>query len=166
MIRNLRERRRKIRAGLAQTNLQFTTAFAGQRDLLTVARLILSGMAPLVEMQHGVFYITDIRSKRKHSELLASYALSWRNRSQPNSNSAKVLSGSARWKQKELSSPMFLPNTQINSGLGEAVRKTSSSAVLFEGQVKAVIELASFEPFSEIHFAFLDPVDRINRIRY
>ena len=28
--------------------------------------------------------------------------------------------------------------------------------MLFEGQVKAVIELASFEPFNEIHFAFLD----------
>ena len=28
--------------------------------------------------------------------------------------------------------------------------------VLFEGQVKAVIELASFVPFNEIHFAFLD----------
>ena len=46
---------------------------------------------------------------------------------------------------------------RINSGLGEAPPlNIIVLPVLFEGQVKAVIELASFSRFSEIHLAFLD----------
>ena len=46
---------------------------------------------------------------------------------------------------------------QINSGLGEAPpRNIIVLPILFEGEVKAVIELASFQPFSQIHQIFLD----------
>ncbi|HEX5323260.1 MAG TPA: response regulator, partial [Capsulimonadaceae bacterium] len=46
---------------------------------------------------------------------------------------------------------------QINSGLGQAVPlNIIVLPVLFEGDVMAIIELASFQPFSEIHRTFLD----------
>ena len=46
---------------------------------------------------------------------------------------------------------------QISSGLGEAPPlNIIVLPVLFEGEVKAVIELASFQPFSAIHQIFLD----------
>src|SRR5581483_3873964 len=46
---------------------------------------------------------------------------------------------------------------QIGSGLGQATPKNIIVLpVLFEGQVKAVMELSSFEEFSPIHQAFLD----------
>ena len=46
---------------------------------------------------------------------------------------------------------------QISSGLGEAPpRNIVVLPVLFEGEVKAVIELASFHRFSDIHLTFLD----------
>ena len=46
---------------------------------------------------------------------------------------------------------------KITSGLGEATPlNIVVLPVLFEGQVKAVIELASFHRFSDIHLAFLD----------
>src|SRR5260221_1724286 len=46
---------------------------------------------------------------------------------------------------------------QISSGLGEASPlNIIVLPVLFEGEVKAVIELASFHPFSAIHQLFLD----------
>src|SRR5262249_41438161 len=46
---------------------------------------------------------------------------------------------------------------KINSGLGESAPSSIVVLpVLFEGQVKAVIELASFQRFGEIHLAFLD----------
>ncbi len=52
---------------------------------------------------------------------------------------------------------MFRTIIKINSGLGEsAPLNIVVLPVLFEGQVKAVIELASFHPFNEIHIAFLD----------
>jgi CheY-like chemotaxis protein/signal transduction histidine kinase len=58
--------------------------------------------------------------------------------------------------------PILLQNVpddyiQITSGLGEAPpRNIIVLPVLFEGEVKAVIELASFLPFSKIHQSFLD----------
>jgi CheY-like chemotaxis protein/signal transduction histidine kinase len=58
--------------------------------------------------------------------------------------------------------PILLQNVpddyiQITSGLGEAPpRNIIVLPVLFEGEVKAVIELASFLPFSQIHQTFLD----------
>ena len=46
---------------------------------------------------------------------------------------------------------------QISSGLGEAPpRNIIVLPVIFEGQVKAVMELSSFEKFSPTHQAFLD----------
>ena len=46
---------------------------------------------------------------------------------------------------------------QISSGLGEATPlNIVVLPVLFEGEVKAVIELASFHRFSDIHLTFLD----------
>jgi putative methionine-R-sulfoxide reductase with GAF domain len=46
---------------------------------------------------------------------------------------------------------------KISSGLGEAAPLNAVVLpVLFEGQVTAVIELASFRRFSEIHLTFLD----------
>ncbi|HEY6088570.1 MAG TPA: response regulator, partial [Gemmatimonadaceae bacterium] len=58
--------------------------------------------------------------------------------------------------------PILLTNVpddyiRITSGLGEAPpRNILVLPVLFEGEVKAVIELASFLPFSQIHQLFLD----------
>ncbi|HEV7785364.1 MAG TPA: ATP-binding protein, partial [Thermoanaerobaculia bacterium] len=58
--------------------------------------------------------------------------------------------------------PILLQNVPddyivISSGLGEAPpRNIMVMPVLFEGEVKAVIELASFTPFSQIHQVFLD----------
>src|SRR5205823_8933412 len=58
--------------------------------------------------------------------------------------------------------PILLTNVpddyiQITSGLGEAPpRNIIVLPILFEGDVKAVIELASFLPFSQIHQTFLD----------
>src|SRR4029078_13358099 len=76
MIRNLRETTQKnTEQDWLKTNLaKFTRLLQGQRDLLTVARLILSEMAPLVEMQHGVFYIADASQEDTVLKLLASYA--------------------------------------------------------------------------------------------
>src|SRR5690606_17800978 len=61
--------------------------------------------------------------------------------------------------------PIILTNVpddyiQISSALGEAPpRNIIVLPVLFEGQVKAVLELASFNPFSQIHQLFLDQLD-------
>src|SRR3989454_99112 len=61
MIRNLRDTTsRNNEQDWLKTNLaKFSRMLQGQRDLLTVGRLILSELAPVVSAQQGVFYIMD-----------------------------------------------------------------------------------------------------------
>src|SRR5438067_2067322 len=77
MIRNLRETTDKNTAqDWLKTNLaKFTRLLQGQRDLLAVSKLILSELAPLVSMQHGVFYLNEgLEGGEADRKLLASYA--------------------------------------------------------------------------------------------
>jgi hypothetical protein len=47
----------------------------GQRDLLTVSRTVLSELAPLVNAQHGTFYINEMHNGDDGLlKLIASYA--------------------------------------------------------------------------------------------
>src|SRR5207244_8457338 len=58
-----------------KTNLaKFTRMLQGQKDMLTVAKLILSELAPVVAAQHGVFYLMDSSKEEAKLRLLASYA--------------------------------------------------------------------------------------------
>src|SRR5881275_943348 len=61
MIRNLRDTTQKnSEQDWLKTNLaKFTRMLQGQKDLLAVSKLILSELAPLVSMQHGVFYLNE-----------------------------------------------------------------------------------------------------------
>src|SRR5213082_3523701 len=61
MIRNLKDTTQKnAEQDWLKTNLaKFSRMLQGQKDLLTVGRLILSELAPVVSAQQGVFYIMD-----------------------------------------------------------------------------------------------------------
>src|SRR5205807_30208 len=61
MIRNLKDTTLKnSEQDWLKTNLaKFSRMLQGQKDLLTVGRLILSELAPVVSAQQGVFYIMD-----------------------------------------------------------------------------------------------------------
>src|SRR5947208_886742 len=61
MIRNLKDTTQKNNEqDWLKTNLaKFTRMLQGQRDLMTVTKLILSELAPVVSAQHGVFYIME-----------------------------------------------------------------------------------------------------------
>src|SRR5678809_903753 len=76
MIVNLRETTEKNTAqDWLKTNLaKFTRLLQGQRDLATVSRTILSELAPLVPMQHGVIYFNESATEEPDLRLLASYA--------------------------------------------------------------------------------------------
>ena len=78
MIRNLKDTTLKnAEQDWLKTNLaKFSRMLQGQKDLLTVGRLILSELAPVVSAQQGVFYImdNDRRPKSRTLKLLASYA--------------------------------------------------------------------------------------------
>src|SRR5206468_13016813 len=76
MIRNLRDTTsRNNEQDWLKTNLaKFSRMLQGQRDLLAVARMILSELAPVVSAQQGVFYIMNGKEGEPELKLLASYA--------------------------------------------------------------------------------------------
>jgi HAMP domain-containing protein len=77
MIRNLKDTTLKnSEQDWLKTNLaKFSRMLQGQKDLLTVGRLILSELAPVVSAQQGVFYTMDSgKESDPYLKLLASYA--------------------------------------------------------------------------------------------
>jgi HAMP domain-containing protein/signal transduction histidine kinase/DNA-binding response OmpR family regulator len=159
MIVNLRETTEKNTAqDWLKTNLaKFTRLLQGQRDLATVSRTILSELAPLVPMQHGVIYFNESATEEPDLRLLASYAYTDGDNLKTRFRAGEGLVGQAAVERE----PILLTDVpanyvRISSGLGAAAPTNIFVVpVLFEGQVKAVIELASFYRFNETHLNFL-----------
>jgi HAMP domain-containing protein/CheY-like chemotaxis protein/signal transduction histidine kinase len=160
MIGNLRDTTLKnTEQDWLKTNLaKFTRLLQGQRDLQTVSRTILSELAPLVSMQHGVFYINESQNGQPELALLASYAYTERKHLANRFQAGEGLVGQCALERQSIVLTQVPDNyVQISSGLGEAApMNIVVLPVLFEGEVKAVIELASFYRFSETHLMFLN----------
>jgi CheY-like chemotaxis protein/signal transduction histidine kinase/HAMP domain-containing protein len=160
MIGNLRETtERNQEQDWLKTNLaKFSRMMQGQKDLESVSRLIMSELTPLVSAHHGAFFMMDSDAGQSLLKLIASYAYRARKHVANRFAIGEGLVGQAALEKQ----PILLQNVpddyiQITSGLGEAPpRNIIVLPVLFEGEVKAVIELASFLPFSQIHQTFLD----------
>jgi CheY-like chemotaxis protein/signal transduction histidine kinase/HAMP domain-containing protein len=160
MISNLRETTKQNQEqDWLKTNLaKFSRMMQGQKDLESVSRLIMSELTPLVSAHHGAFFISDPEDNSPDLKLIASYAYRARKHVGNRFAPGEGLVGQAALEKQ----PILLQNVpddyiQITSGLGEAPpRNIIVLPILFEGEVKAVIELASFLPFSQIHQTFLD----------
>ncbi|HEX6990844.1 MAG TPA: response regulator [Gemmatimonadales bacterium] len=160
MIRNLRDTTRKnTEQDWLKTNLaKFSRMLQGQRDLTAVSELILSDLAPLVAAHHGVFYLVEGSAGEPRLELLASYANEGRQDSPRSFRLGEGLVGQCAVDRRMLMiSEVPGDYIRINSGLGAAVpRNIVVIPVLFEGSVKAVLELGTFEPVDEIRLNFLE----------
>ncbi|MES2764974.1 MAG: HAMP domain-containing protein [Bacteroidota bacterium] len=161
MVRNLKETTQtNSEQDWLKTNVaKFTRILQGQRDLLAVARLTLSELAPLVSAQHGIFYIMENgETDNARLKMLASYAFKERKNLSDSFRMGEGIVGQAAFeKQRILLTNVPGDYITISSGLGEAPPlNIIVLPVVFEGQVKAVIELASFERFSSTHQTFLE----------
>ncbi|MGI8770285.1 MAG: HAMP domain-containing protein [Acidobacteriaceae bacterium] len=161
MIANLGETTRKnTDQDWLKTNIaKFTGMMQGQRDLLTVAKLLLSELTPLVGAHHGAFYIAESTDTDQPSlTFLSGYAFSDGDGLPRQLRMGEGLLGQcALEKQRILVSRVPENYIRIESSLGGAAPASIVVLpVLFEGESRAVIELASFNQFSEVHLAFLD----------
>ena len=161
MIRNLRETTQKNNEqDWLKTNLaKFTRMLQGQRDLMEVTKLILSELAPVVSAQHGVFYMTEHTDAAPPVlKLSSTYAYRERRGLKTEFRLGEGLVGQCAYeKDRILITDVPSDYVKISSGLGEAPPlNIVVLPVLFEGQVKAVIELASFNQFTDIHLNLLD----------
>ena len=142
-----------------KTNLaRFTNMLQGQRDLVTVGRLMLSELAPLVEAQHGVIYQVEADDGEYALKLLSAYADSAVGGHAERLELGEGLIGQCALDARRiLITEMPYEVVPITSGLFKAQpRHVIVLPVQFEGQVKAVIELASLGGFTDLQLAFLD----------
>jgi HAMP domain-containing protein/CheY-like chemotaxis protein/signal transduction histidine kinase len=159
MIDNLRlTTDRNTEQDWLKTNLaKFTNMLQGQRDLVTVGRLLLSELTPLVNAQLGVIYqATSEEAPSLH--LLSAYADDGLNGHPEHLLVGEGLIGQcAADKRRMLISEMPKGAVPIGSALFKSVpRNIVVLPVLFENQVKAVIELASLSEFTELQMMFLE----------
>jgi signal transduction histidine kinase/DNA-binding response OmpR family regulator len=160
MILNLKEQTLKnAEQDWLKTNLaRFSRMLQGERDLTTISNLIMSELAPLVNAQYGVFYVTNRDEDETRLELVASYGAENHEELKQQFALREGLIGQAAADKR----PMRLARVpgdfiKIGSGLGTgAPVNINILPALFEDDVKAVIELASFEEFNETHHSFLN----------
>ena len=165
MILNLKETTLKnSEQDWLKTNLaKFTRILQGQKDIVLVARLILSELAPMVSSHQGLFYIMDNARNEAVLKMLAAYAFKERKNISMVFKIGEGLVGQCAYeKERILLTKVPQDYITISSGLGEgAPLNIVVLPILFEGQVKAVIELASFENFSSTGLALLDQLAEI-----
>jgi signal transduction histidine kinase/DNA-binding response OmpR family regulator/HAMP domain-containing protein len=158
MIYNLRAttETNKEQDWLKSNLAKFTGMLQGQRDLFVVGRQLLSDLVPLVQAQQGAIYQMDSSSEPPGLRLLAGYA---QQPDQPDriDVGAGLVGQCAVEKKRILLHDVPAEYTRIESSLGEAQpANVLVLPVLFEGQTKAVIELAALHKFTDINLTFLE----------
>ncbi|WP_299540495.1 HAMP domain-containing protein [uncultured Streptomyces sp.] len=141
----------------------------GRRDLDDVASLIMSELTPVVSAQHGAFFLAMVPgdtdevgadgSAGKAYELRMRGSYGYSAGSMPTSfRPGETLIGTAAEEKRTIQVDNVPPGyLKISSGLGEAPpAHVIVLPVLFEGKVLGVIELASFQPFTQIQRDFLN----------
>jgi len=139
---------------------KFTQMLQGQKELNSVTKRILSELAQVVNAQHGLFYIMEPKENIMDSKLKLIAAYAFRKRKDVSNEFAMgegLVGQCALEKERILLTNVPSDYIQIGSGLGEATPvNILVLPVLFEGKLKAVIELASFDSFSQTHQDFLE----------
>ena len=160
MISNLRETTESNREqDWLKTNLaKFTGMLQGQRELNTVGQMLLSELAPLVHAQQGaIYHLTGIEEDARLN-LLCSYAHAAGAEPPGSIRPGEGLAGQCALEKKGILLTDVPPDfVTISSSLGRASNlSVVVLPVLFEGQTKAVIELATLNAFTPASLAFLE----------
>ena len=161
MIDNLRgTTERNQEQDWLKTNLaKFTRMLQGQRDLVTVGKMLLSELAPLVDAQQGTIYQMRARSPRHDAGAVAAGRLRG-----GDDQAQRIEVG--RWPGRAMRARKAAHSAdRCAARLHAACIRAWAQAcpknivvlpVLFEGETKAVIELASLQPFTATHLTFLE----------
>ncbi|MFD9337309.1 HAMP domain-containing protein, partial [Streptomyces sp. NPDC060028] len=173
MIANLRDTTlaNKEQDWLKGNLARISALMQGRRELDDVASLIMSELTPVVSAQHGAFFLAlpaggtneigteagadgsyELRMRGNYAYAGGQMPTSFR----PGEGLIGTVAEEKRTILVENTPPGYL---KISSGLGEAPpAHVIVLPVLFEGKVLGVIELASFQPFTQIQKDFLSQI--------
>ena len=162
MIANLKETtlRNQEQDWLKSNLAKFTQMLQGQKDLKTVTQRILSELAQVVKAHYGAFYILNQNEETQVVKLSLFSAYGYKSEKHIPVEFAigeGLVGQVALEKERIILSNVPGNYIKISSSLGRA-KPTNLIIlpVLFENKVKAVIELASLDTFSETHLDFLE----------
>jgi CheY-like chemotaxis protein/signal transduction histidine kinase/HAMP domain-containing protein len=159
MIDNLRlTTERSTDQDWLKTNLaKFTNMLQGQRDLNTVGRLLLAELTPLLNAQMGVIYQVE-NEEAPLLRLVSAYADDPVQGHPQAFRLGEGLVGQCAADKRRLLitqlSDRFVPIGSASFRIPP--KNVIVLPVLFENEVKAVIELASLDSFNELQIAFLE----------
>ncbi|KAB7705960.1 response regulator [Bacillus aerolatus] len=139
---------------------EIATMYPSIDSLETLARLFITKVAPMTGATYGVFYMKQGNGEGAKYQKLAAYAYNDQEVGKDNFCVGEGLVGQCALENRMISLHQVPDNyIKISSGLGAA----SPANVLvipaeFQGEVLAVIELASFEPFNPLEQMLLQEV--------
>ncbi|MBO0752680.1 MAG: HAMP domain-containing protein, partial [Bradyrhizobiaceae bacterium] len=157
MISNLRDTTERNREqDWLKTNLaRFAGILQGQRELGTVGEMLLSELSVLVRAHHGaIYHLSGIEGDRD-LRLLSTHAHS--GRPVTTIRLGEGLVGQCAVEKRRILLNDVAPGLDAGGGIeGGPPVSIVVLPVLFEGETKAVIELATVHRFTEVNLAFLD----------
>ncbi|MEC2078258.1 ATP-binding protein [Metabacillus fastidiosus] len=147
-LKNIAEEQSWLQSRIAE----IATMYSGIEQIEQLAQQFITKLTPMVGASYGVFYMKEYEENEEKLVRLASYAYS------SDSIGKKVFKiGEGIVGQTALENNMIhltnIPEDyiKITSGIGEAAPKSILTIpAAYEGEVLAVIELASFESFSSM----------------
>ncbi len=157
MITNLRlTTERNTEQDWLKTNLaRFTGMLQGQRDLATVGKMLLTELVPLVNAHQGLIY--QMEMELPSLKMLASYGNAQNGYPERIPLGEGFLGQCAADKRRILVTSVPSDAVVVGTVLLQAVpRSIVVFPVVFEGQIKAVLGLASLNEFSPTHLTFLE----------
>ena len=139
---------------------EIATMYPEAKDIQMLAELLISKIVPMVGASFGVFYFKNNEGKQQVLKRMAAYAYSNINNKYESFQIGEGLIGQCVLEKQTIVLNQ-VPNDyiKIRSGTGESSPKNIIILpVQFEGDVLAVIEIASFESFSSSQIKLLEEV--------
>lgn len=139
---------------------EVTSLYTSAEDFHSLAQLFITTIAPIVEAESGIFYIKRGRGDKQYLKKAASYALHDRKDEFDSFQLGEGLVGQCAIEKK----PILI--TSIPDDYRKIVSGTSKVSAKnimilpaeFEGEVLAVMEVASFKPFTPLQLKLMEEV--------
>jgi two-component system chemotaxis sensor kinase CheA len=140
---------------------EIATMYPEVENVQMLAELLITKLVPMVGASYGVFYIKEVEDSQQYLKKLSAYAFSDENKEFERFRIGEGLIGQCAAEKKSILLNQVPDNyIKVRSGMGVGSPKNIILLpVQFEGDVLAVIEIASFEAFSPSQVKLLEEVN-------
>lgn len=144
------------------TNIaEIATLYPEVENVQGLAGMLITKLVPMVGASYGVFYLKEVTKSDQYLTRMSSYAtIGWEQERMQFRLGEGLIGQCAVLKRPIHINQVPEDYLKIGSGLGEASPKSIIILpVLFEDQVLAVMEIASFETLTPLHIKLLEEVN-------